>query len=53
MCSSYLGHEVAGVPGVQLSVERQTSLLTLLLLQFEDDRALFITQRLQLVSQLL
>ena len=49
----HLGHEVAGVPGVQLSVERQTSLLTLLLLQFEDDCALFITQRLQLTSQLL
>lgn len=53
MCSSDLGHEVAGVPGVQLSVKRQVSLLTLLLLQFEDDRSLFIPQRLQLTRQLL
>lgn len=53
VCISHLGHEVAGVPGMQLSVERQTSLLTLLLLQFEEDCPLFVTQRLQLTSQLL
>lgn len=53
LCSSYLRHEVARVPSVQLSFKRQISLLTLLLLQFEDDCALFVAQRLQLTSQLL
>lgn len=50
---SHLGHEVAGVPGMQLSIERQTSLLTFLLFQFEEDSPLFFTQRLQLTSQIL
>lgn len=50
---SYLGHVVACVPGVQLPVERQASLLTLLLLQLEDDRSLFLTQRLQLPGEVL
>lgn len=50
---SYLGHVVARVPGVQLPVERQASLLTLLLLQLEDNRSLFLTQRLQLPGEVL
>lgn len=53
VCGSHLRHEVARVPGVQLAIKRQISLLTLLFLQFEDDCSLFITQRLQLTGQLL
>lgn len=50
---SHLGHEVAGVPGVQLSVGGEVPLLALLLLQPDHDSTLLVAQRLQFTSQLL
>lgn len=49
----YLGHVVAGVPGLQLTTEGEVPTLTLVLFEPQQDDALLLAQRLQLAGQII